>query len=274
MIKRVKHLSEFFLKTSETDLTKLAENPDSYYHVFQKKKIKPDGSIKIREIVEAKGQLKKIHKLILKNILSKIEYPSPPFIGGLKKKDNILNAYFHKGKPYKFCTDLKNFFPHINNKMVYRAFVNRGFSPDVARILTKLTTYKGGLIQGGANSTHIAYLALWDTVQELIPICDENQIVFTVYVDDMTFSSQKDFKDVSILLRDTIINNGFYINHQKTFYTKGRANITGVKVGQNTLNVKDDFRKKLQNTSGLTELQRQGLERYYNRVILYGKKSK
>lgn len=272
MIKRVKHLSEFFLKTSETDLRKLAENPDSYYHVFEKKKIKPDGSIKIREIVEAKGQLKKIHKLILNNILSQIEFPSPPFVGGLKKKDNILNAYFHKGKPYKFCTDLKNFFPHINNKMVYRAFVNRGFSPDVARILTKLTTYKGGLIQGGANSTHIAYLALWDTVQELIPICDENQIVFTVYVDDMTFSSQKDFKDVSILLRDTIINNGFCINHQKTFYTKGKANITGVKVGQNTLNVKDDFREKLENTFGLTELQRQGLERYYNRVILYGKK--
>lgn len=271
MIKKVKHLSEFFLKIPEEDLKNLAENTDKYYNIFYKKKTRPDGTIKTREITEAKGLLKKTHKLILKNILSKIEYPSPPFIGGLKKKDNILNAYFHKGKPYKFCTDLKNFFPHINNKMVYSAFVNRGFSPDVARVLTKLTTYKGGLIQGGANSTHIAYLALWDTVQELMQICEENQIIFTVYVDDMTFSSQRDFKDLSIILRNTIINSGFFVNHEKTFYTKGRANITGVKVGQNTLNVKDDFRQKLKNTSGLTDLQKQGLERYYNRVILYRK---
>ena len=62
--------------------------------------------------------------------------------------------------------------------MVYRAFINKGFSADVSSILTKLTTYKGGLIQGGVNSTHIAYLTIWNTAQKLIEICDKNEIVF------------------------------------------------------------------------------------------------
>ncbi|MCT3802677.1 reverse transcriptase family protein [Elizabethkingia anophelis] len=252
----------------------LAKDTSKYYNTFKKKQVKPDGKVKIREITEATGELKRVHKLILKNILTTIEYPSPPFIGGLKKKDNILNAYLHRGKPYKFCTDLKNFYPHINNKMVYIAFINRGFSADVSSILTKLTTYKGGLIQGGANSTHIAYLALWNTIQELIPICEKNQITFTVYVDDMTFSSHKDFKSVSIEIRDIIIKNGFFINHSKTFYTKGKADITGVKVGQNTLNVKNDFREKLNNTENLSELQKKGLIKYYQRVISYDKKNR
>lgn len=271
MIQSLKQLSEYYLFISEKDLKSLAQNPQQYYNVFIKKQVKPDGRIKRREITEAVGLLKKVHKLILKNILSKIEFPSPPFIGGLKGKDNILNAYFHQGKPYKFCTDLKNFYPHINNKMVYSAFVNHGFSADVASILTKLTTYKGGLIQGGANSTHIAYLALWNTIKEILPICDKREITFTVYVDDMTFSSSTDFKELSIELRDIIIKNGFFVNHSKTFFTKGKADITGVKVGQNTLNVKDDFREKLNNLSSLSDLQKKGLERYYERVVTYCK---
>lgn len=271
MIKSVNHLCEHYLELPKKELLKLSKETSKYYSEFIKKQVKSDGTIKLRPITEAKGQLKVVQKRILKNILAKIEYSSPPYVGGLKKKDNILNAYFHQGKPYKFCTDLKNFFPHINNQMVYSAFVNQGFSADVSSILTRLTTHKGKLIQGGVNSTHIAYLAIWNTVKALSKICNENEIVFTIYVDDMTFSSHWDFKELSIKLRDIVIDGGFFINHKKTFFTKGKAEITGTLVGQNSLNVKTDFRKKLNNAGGLTELQKIGLEMYYERVVTYGK---
>lgn len=272
MIKSVNKLSEYYLKISKKDLLSLTDNVNKYYNTFTKRQVKSNGDVKLREITEATGILKDVNKKILKNILYKIDYPSPPFIGGLKRKCNILNAQFHKGKPYKFCTDLKNFFPNIKYQMVYNSFLNRGFSYDVAKILTELTTYNGGLIQGGINSTYIAYLTLWETVEELSVICEKNEIVFTVFVDDITFSSHKNFKELSITLRDLIIKNGFLINHKKTFFTKGKADITGVKVGQNTLNVKNSFREKLKNTEGLTEKQKQGLTQYFNRVINYGKK--
>lgn len=271
MIKSVNHLAEYYLNSNKDDLYFLANNTANYYNTFIKKQKKPNGKIKEREITEAKGVLRKTHDLILRRILSQIKYPSPPFIGGLKGKDDVLNAYFHQGKPYKFCTDLKNFYPHINNKMVYRALVKRGFSADVSSIITRLTTYKGGLIQGGVNSTHIAYLALWDVVEQLIEVCNENEIVFTVYVDDLTFSSHHDFKDLSIQLRDIIIEGGFFVNHKKTFFTRGKADITGVKVGQNTLNVKEEFRVKLNSSQNLSPQQKQGLHRYYERVVTYGR---
>ena len=271
MIKSVNKLCDNYIRLPKDDIVKLSKETSTYYNEFIKKQKKPNGTVKLRPITEAKGLLKSVQKNILKNILNKIEYPSPPFIGGLKKRDNVLNAYFHQGKPYKFCTDLKNFFPHINNQMVYKAFVNQGFSADVSSILTRLTTHKGKLIQGGVNSTHIAYLALWDTVKTLSEICEENEITFTIYVDDMTFSSHRDFKQLSIKLRDILIDGGFFVNHKKTFFTKGKAEITGTLTGQNSLNVKDSFREKLSNTDGLTINQKKGLLMYYERVVTYGK---
>ncbi|MDP2541541.1 hypothetical protein CSC81_10240 [Tenacibaculum discolor] len=271
MIKSVKHLAEYYLKMEKKELIELANDSKKYYNTFIKTQKKANGKVKKREITEATGVLKKVHKLIFDNILKLIEFPSPPFIGGLKGKDNVLNAHLHKGKKYIFCTDLKNFYPHINNKMVYLALVERGFSADVASIITKLTTYKGKLIQGGVNSTHLAYLTLWKTAKQLSNICEDKQIVFTIYVDDLTFSSVNDFKELSIELRNIVINNGFFVNHKKTFFTKGKAEITGVKVGQNTLNVKDDFRNKLNSSQNLTAKQKEGLQMYYERVVTYGK---
>ncbi len=77
---------------------------------------------------------------------------------------------------------------------------------------------------------------------------------------------------MSIQLRDVIIDGGFFVNHKKTFFTRGKTDITGVKVGQNTLNVKEEFRTKLNSSENLSRQQKQGLQRYYERVVTYGRK--
>lgn len=272
MIQSVSHLAKYYLKTDVNNLRDLAKNSNRYFSNYTQKKKKDDGTIKERIVYKTEERLKKIHKLLLINVLKKIVLPSPPFIGGLKGKDNVLNAYFHQGKPFKFCTDLKNFFPHINNKMIYKAFVDFGFSADVSSIMTKLITHNGKLIQGGVTSTYVAYLVMHKCVLRIKDICDANDIVFTIYVDDMTFSSEKDFKELSVIIRDIIIEEGFFVNHKKTFFTKGRAKITGIVVGQNSLNVDAEFRRKLFETSSLTINQKKGLENYYMRVIAKDKK--
>jgi RNA-directed DNA polymerase len=69
----------------------------------------------------AKGRLKLIQDRIKSNILSRIELPE--FVqGGVKKRDNLSNAKFHKGKLYKFATDLKKFYPTITSKKVFEMF--------------------------------------------------------------------------------------------------------------------------------------------------------
>jgi len=272
MINSLSKLCSDILKYDKNKLIAVSKNLDAYYNSFIKKQLKPNGVIKERKIDEAVGELKIIHKKILKHIFHEFEFPSPPFIGGLKGKDNILNAHFHKGNTYKFCTDLKDFYPHINHNMVYKSFIKIGYSPDVASILTKLLTYRGAVTQGGANSTHLAYLTFLETAEKLSKICDANQITFTIYVDDITFSSQTDFKELSIELRDIIIAGGYKINHNKTFYTRGKANMTGVTVGQNTLNVLQSFRDKLSETNH-SHAKKEGLFRYFERVVTYYKVS-
>lgn len=270
MIKSIDKLCSDIIKVDKNKLKDVSNNLGNHYNSFTKKQIKPNGTIKERKIDEAIGDLKIIHKKILAHIFHPFEFPSPPFIGGLKGKDNILNAHFHKGNPYKFCTDLKDFYPFINNQMVYKSFIKQGFSADVASILTKILTYNGSVTQGGTNSTHLAYLTFLDTAKKLSEICDANKITFTIYVDDITFSSQTDFKDLSIQLRDIIIQGGYKINHKKTFYTRGKADMTGVRVGQNTLNVLQSFRDKLTETNH-SEAKKEGLFRYFERVVTYYK---
>ena len=104
--------------------------------------------------------------------------------GGVKGKDNILNAKRHKGQKYVFQTDLTDFYPYISSKRVYGMFVRVGFSADVASKLTKLTTYEGHLPQGAPTSTTIANLVFEPTGRKLQKLAEEHQLRLTTFVDD------------------------------------------------------------------------------------------
>ena len=86
--------------------------------------------------------------------------------------------------------------------------------------------------QGTPTSTHIANLVFLDIDQKLISFCKENNITYSRYVDDLTFSSQQDFKDMLNKLLDIVNEGGFKISYRKTNY-KGFQVITGVTVYNN-----------------------------------------
>ena len=57
--------------------------------------------------------------------------------------------------------DVKDFFPNVRHYIVYRMFRRElGFGRDVARLLTRLTTFRAGLPQGAPTSTAIANVLL------------------------------------------------------------------------------------------------------------------
>lgn len=99
-----------------------------------------------RTINPPKDELKDIQKRINGYLVANIKMPEYAY-GGIKNKDTIRNAQFHKGQKYIFQTDLKDFFPYITHKTVYAMYVRVGFSHDVASLLTKLTTYKSGITE-------------------------------------------------------------------------------------------------------------------------------
>lgn len=244
---------------SKKELDKIIESIDSHYNEWieiknDKKTGLPktylDGTVKERVIRPSKPQLKRIQKKIKDRILSEIELPSNVH-GGVKGKSNITNAKPHQGKKYVFTTDLKDFYPSISAKKVYRTFINLGFNSQFAFYATRLTTWKGELPQGTPTSTHISNLIFLDTDYKLIEICKANDITYTRYIDDLTFSSQKDFHHLIPIFLATVENDGLKISHRKTNY-EGNQNITGIDVFLNKIDAPDKIiaRAKEEENSG------------------------
>jgi len=272
MIKSKKHLSSL-LKVPYPELVKITNKINRFYYkkeeVKKKKdgtpKLDKDGNPRIRTLYPSKGKLKEIQAIIKNAILSKLAL-SQGVYGGVKGKDSVRNAKVHKGKKYKFVTDLKDFYPSVRPKMVYQALIRYGFSSDVASILTKLTTYKNQVPQGAPTSTHITNIALSDLDDYMTDLCSKRNISYTRYVDDMTFSSQQCFKIVLPEIITAIEKYGLKLSHRKTSYAAGSIMITGARVRNNSLSVSDEMSDKLSHPERYKERQIQGHKAYTKRV--------
>lgn len=262
------------INTKEDKLRDILSNIDLYYYEqskpkFNKKgerKLNKDGSPRDRVINPSTHELKAIQCRINKFLTTCIT-PASYSYGAVKKRDNVKNAKIHKGNKYFFQTDLQDFFPFVTCKKVYTILILHGFSPDVASIITKLSTYKGHLPQGTSTSSTIANLVFSYSVGEQINLfAAKNGLRFTIFVDDVTLSAPFDFKDKTNIVLDMIRSGGFRISHTKTTYRIYTPNLTGVKMGQNTLKITDDFRAKLADSSERTDAQIKGLKLYAEKV--------
>ena len=273
MIRTINHLC-CALGFKQELLKRIVSNVDGYYGEMKQEKYLKNGKLKrnkdgtprFRVINPSKGNLKilqgRINNLLVRNIAI-----APFVFGATKGKDNVLNAKTHRGKMFFFQTDLQDFFPFVSNQAVYAMFIEYKFSPDVARVLTRLTTYQGHLPQGAATSATIANLVFTQRIGEKINcIALRNRWTFTTFVDDVTISSSIDFKDNIPTILKLITDGGFKISHAKTTYKTDHPNITGVKMGQNYLDVTDKFKDKLSHPEGKSVEQIRGEQNYYNKV--------
>jgi RNA-directed DNA polymerase len=273
VINTPKHLA-FRLNIDINEIEAIIENIDNFYDEWMEVKTDKDGNPKLYANGDEKKRvynpslkrLKVIQSRILKNILSNMPLPDYAF-GGVKGKDNVMNAAMHKGKKYIFTTDLKDFYPSISHRQVFEMFRSFDFSPEVSRRLTQLTTYKGRLPQGAPTSSSIANLVFIKTGKKLQAFASENKITFTSFVDDLTFSAPADFKSKAQLIIDTLQEDGFSISHSKTNYKTKKPIVTGVEVNNNSLKVTGSFKRKLKNMDGKTPEQRRGLRQYETKVM-------
>lgn len=250
------HYKEFFIIKNDKNGNP-RKNKDKYVLQF--------GLYWTRTIDAPSRELKYIQSKINKYLVENIKMPEYAY-GGVKGKDNIVNALRHKGIKYVFQTDIKDFFPFITNKMVYNMLVHNGFSPDVASVITKLVTYKGHLPQGSPASTTIANLVFVPVGKRLQQFAVDNKLRFTTFVDDVTISSQTDFKHIVPDILEIITAGGFKISQQKTTYKSGIKEITGVRLPNNTLTTTKQFKYKYSDIESLPDNRRRGVENYKQRI--------
>ena len=273
MIRTLKHLT-YTLRTGLATINDILADIDSYYISWSKVKTDKDtglpltdadGNLRTRQLNSTKIELKRIQKRILALLISHVEIP-PYAFGGVPKKDNIKNAKYHQGNKYIFTTDLRSFFPSISHSRVFEVYCDNGYSPTVARILTKLTTYKYQLPQGVPTSTLLALLAFKPTGDRLNEYAIQHNLKFSIFVDDITISSKEDFKHLVPEILNIISMSGYKISHNKTFYKTKNPIVTGVKCQNNRIKLPQSIYKRISRFNNLNDSRYKGLIIYKKHV--------
>lgn len=201
----------------------------SFYRDFQIKK--KNG--KLRDISEPLPSLKDIQNWILENILSNVRVS--PFAKAYRKKVGIIeNLRFHVGQQAVFTVDLKDFFPSIKTSFVEIIFKSLGYSSILSSLLAKLCTRDGCLPQGAPTSPYLSNIHFKSADIIIAEYCLENDIRYTRYADDLSFSGDFDERELFELVKHAVETIGLRINDEKTKLMKlgFRQTVTGIVVNQ------------------------------------------
>lgn len=171
-------------------LSRLASDADYLYREVPQ--VKKDGTPRLT--YDAKGLLKAVHGRIVKQIFRSVRFPDY-LHGGIKDihnpRDQFSNAAMHTGAAIVINEDIQDFYPSLTFDVVYSIWTKLfHFAPDVAHVLTCLTTYRGILPQGARTSSYLANLAFWDTEPEVVKSLELDGFTYSRFADDVTISSK------------------------------------------------------------------------------------
>lgn len=273
-IKDVKHLARL-LRTNPDELCtlcgKISSSPDRYYLQWLKETKKG----KIRPMVKIHGRLREILDE-LKHLLQAIELPS--YIhGGVPGRSTHTNAEPHLRRPTVVRIDLENHFPSTSHRKVYAMFRNQQqCSPDVARILTRLTTLNGGLPQGSPTSTVISNLVTLHLSNRLYSFARSRGSQCTQYVDDYTFSGNRRLARHNERIASIVTQAGFRANPKKTVTmpADGEQVTTGIRVNgkrpdiprSNLKDIRDDLNSLAQHIASGKNPSEKAIRRIEGRI--------
>ncbi len=242
-----------------------------------------------QRVIEAPKEDLKNVQLAIKNRLS--EFYSPPsgcygFVGG---GGVVKNAECHIQKRYVVKADIKDFFGSVNAKRVNGIFKHLGASRKISYILTQVCTKEGRLPQGAPSSPILSNMVAYRMDRQLIKLANKNNIVYTRYADDITFSLKSGYPPDGIVfvaddgwawpgkeLNNIVEANGFSINIDKFYLHRNdhRQIVTGVKVNKKT-NVSRGYIR--QTRAMINSIQKDGREtareKHFNHYPRKGKRT-
>jgi RNA-directed DNA polymerase len=134
------------------------------------------------------GHLRDAHDRV-QYLLSQLK--TPDYLhSGTKGRSAITNAKSHPLGAHGLRVDIQKFFPNCSRLMVAHFFrFEMKMNGDVAFLLSKLCTCNGFLPTGSPLSMSVAYWMHFRMFDRLKDLADARGYVFTLYVDDMNFSS-------------------------------------------------------------------------------------
>lgn len=215
-----------YFKSLKTDLS---ENPFKFFRKFDKNE---------RELFRCNKRITQIHQRFIK--LFKIE-ESEYLKSGIKKESHITNALAHKNSNFFLLVDIKGFYPSTTKPKIKKQLImTYQQSSNVAEFISNAVTIpqekannKRALVTGSVLSQYFAYVINKKMFDELYELSKLNDVIFTVYVDDISFSSKKVLTyKFHQQVYNIIKKYGYNIHNGKVYRGKinNKSKITGVQI--------------------------------------------
>lgn len=229
----------FLLKIDKRNLKQLQD--DAQYQTFDKKVKNKTRTLNIPSLT-----LKIVQKRISKFLVT---IPRPPwFCSTYPGTDYIKNACHHiPTSDFILKMDIKNYYPSTKGEYVFRfAKYSLCMVDDIAWVFTRLVTFKNSLPIGSPCSPIIGFWAYWQAFFKIADLASHNGYAMTLYVDDLTFSSNKPISKSFIYQVERELKRvGLQVKRNKTrLLTPEKVKIiTGAAVSQNKeLRIKNETR--------------------------------
>ena len=186
----------------------------------------------------------KIVQARLAKLLMRVKPPGFLFCP-VKGRSYVDNAAQHLGARTVRCLDIKAFFPSTPSRRVFWFFRSvMGCKPDLAGLLTRLSTYDGHLPTGSPVSPILSYFAFTDMWAEIAAFCAARGLTLTVYIDDCTISGTRVTEAEMWSVKQAIFGRGLRY-HKEKVYRGGFAEVTGTILRNGRITVPNRQMKKL-----------------------------
>jgi RNA-directed DNA polymerase len=217
-----------YLGVSPRLISHMVTHPKKYYNSFEIQKRNGDS----RTITAPRVFLKTVQRYLLDCIVSQL--PLHAAATGFRRGYNCgLGASQHVGCRYLWNIDIEEFFPSITQAQVTRLFEASGYPKAAAYFLSGLCCVDKRLPQGAPTSPGLANLVFRSIDERLGLISKRQNIKYTRYADDLSFSSDRpvtpEFREMII---QQITQGGFRLQDKKTrlMGPKIRREVTGLTV--------------------------------------------
>lgn len=226
-----------------------------------------------RTIYSPNPLLKSIQRKILKNILNNKEISkyAKAYHKNLSLKDNAIP---HLNKKIVLKLDIIDFFENIEYPTIYKYCFNEAYFPtSVGHLLTTLCTYESRLPQGAPTSSYISNLIMKDFDNEIGTYCEKNNISYTRYSDDMTFSGEFNPKELISIVRKQLYKLGLKINNKKIHVINNsqQQNVTGIVVNKK-IQISSKYRNSIRQS--IYYIKKYGLKDHLSKINYQDKSSK
>ena len=247
----IQDLGKLGFDTNRVLLTAL--NPK--YYTFER----PKKSGKMRTIEAPEYELKDLQRkfnFFLQCVYYTLQSPAAyGYIIRVKDKvydKNILeNAKKHLGAKYLLNADFEDFFHQISDKRIFQLLQNPPFKfkKKPAHLLSKIFTYKKRLPMGAPSSPVWSNIVTLPLDQQLLDWAKQQEINYTRFVDDLTFSSKNQAFSMEQVeaIQKICTNNQLKLNPTKTkfFNENDLKKVTGL-VLRETVDIDPEFYKELE----------------------------